>query len=133
MMFLMRLAFWLLVIVLLLPATHDDNQRLISSAEKTVSDLGSFCDRNPDVCESAQLAATSLWQRVQNSMHIIETWLGEPKNETPQKANDRLSSGGTSRPGASPKSAPLLVPKPRWQDTLTDADKSFKWRGPDET
>ncbi len=133
MFFLMRLAFWLFLIILLLPSTHEDNQRLISSAEKTVDDLGGFCHRNPDVCDTVRSGAASLLQKVQNGVAMVEIWLGS--SETPdagEKETDRLSSSVDTAPGGDP-SSPLTVLEPRWQNNLTEADRSIPWQGPDAT
>ena len=51
MFFLLRMAFWLMLICLLLPGSSEDNRRLITSAEKTVNDVRGFCQRNPQVCD----------------------------------------------------------------------------------
>jgi hypothetical protein len=57
-MFLVRAAFWLSVVVIMLPAdseTGDKAPRVtafeaISAAQTAVTDISQFCDRNPDVC-----------------------------------------------------------------------------------
>jgi hypothetical protein len=64
MLFLLRLAFWIMVICLLLPGSREDNRRLIVSAERTVSDMRGFCYRNPDVCEDVRLSITAMLVRL---------------------------------------------------------------------
>ena len=60
MRFLLRLAFWILVICLLLPGATQDNRKCSISAERTVADVRGFCGRNPDVCDDARIAMTSM-------------------------------------------------------------------------
>mgnify|MGYP005837606369 CR=1 FL=1 len=130
MLFLMRLAFWLLVIVLLLPSSEEDNKRLIDTAERTVDDLRGFCGRNPDVCESARTATSALLQKVQNGVEMLETWMNGSGEAKEDKNADRLDppAQGIEPRGANP-AAPLTV-RPRWQDTLNEADRQMEWRGP---
>jgi hypothetical protein len=130
MLFLMRLAFWLLVIVLLLPSSEEDNKRLIASAERTVDDLRGFCGRNPDVCESARTATSALLQKVQNGVEMLETWMNQAGEAEADKNADRLAppTQTIQPPGLNP-AAPLTV-RPRWQDTLSEADREMEWRGP---
>jgi hypothetical protein len=128
MLFLMRLIFWLLLIVLLLPSTHEDNRRLISSASRTVDDVKGFCGRNPDVCETVRLVTVTLLHKVQNGADMVTTWIG-----------GRTDEGAAAKDGArlvpdrgSPQTAisQNLVPKAVWRDTLGEADRLMPWQGP---
>ena len=53
---LLRTAFWVVVIILLLPTNHDDQKKAYSLAKATVGDISSFCDRNPGTCHQGQEA-----------------------------------------------------------------------------
>jgi hypothetical protein len=130
MMFLLRLAFWILVICLLLPGSPGDNRRLMSSAERTVSDMRGFCQRNPEVCEDMRITMTSMLAKLKNGAEFIQAWLAQ---------YDRSGEGGgTVPPAAAPaegqtpskgvKPPPRLMPI--WQDSLNPADKQMPWRGP---
>ena len=63
-MFLLRTAFWLSVVVILLPAdpeTGDEAPRVsafqaLSAAQTAVHDVSQFCIRNPDVCDTGGAA-----------------------------------------------------------------------------
>jgi hypothetical protein len=128
MLFLMRLAFWLLLIVLLLPSTHDDNRRLINSASRTVDDVRGFCGRNPDVCETARLVAAALLHKAQNGAEMVSIWIGGGGNgEPPAKDGARLAPAHEAAP-ASPLRT--LIPKAVWRDTLDEADRRAPWQGP---
>jgi Family of unknown function (DUF5330) len=120
-LFILRLAFWILLICLLLPGSHDDNRRLINSAERTVSDVRGFCQRNPGVCEDARLSLTIMLSRLRSGADYIQTWLAR------NAARERPSAAPYPA-GPSSGQPPRLVPK--WQDSLNPADKQVPWRGP---
>ncbi|HZV21998.1 MAG TPA: DUF5330 domain-containing protein [Hyphomicrobiales bacterium] len=136
MLFLLRLAFWLMLICLLLPGSPEDNRRLINSAERTVSDVRGFCQRNPDVCEDARVSLAVMLAKLRSGAELLETWLSRG-----EKTDNRLSGAipdplqqGTQpeavvpKPERSRSSAPRLVPK--WKDSLNPEDKQAPWRGP---
>src|SRR5208337_1656741 len=104
MLFLLRLAFWVLLICLLLPGSHDDNRRLINSAERTVSDVRGFCQRNPGVCEDARLSLTIMLSRLRSGADYIQTWLA-------QNAARERPSAAPYPGGPSSGQPPRLVPK----------------------
>ena len=51
MMFLIRTAFWLALIVLLLPSDKERQARLYKTATEAVYSAATFCDRNAALCE----------------------------------------------------------------------------------
>jgi hypothetical protein len=124
MMFLLRLAFWITLICLLLPGSREENSRLISSAERTVSDVRGFCQRNPEVCDDARVTLTSLMTKLKNGAEFMQTWLAQ------DKAPGAVDKGAGSAPpeAVQPVHPPKLVP--RWQDSLNPSDKRPPWRGP---
>jgi hypothetical protein len=78
-MFLVRSAFWLSVVVMLLPAdsnTGDKAPRVsafeaISAARGAVSDFSQFCDRNPDVCVTGGSALQVFGDKVRFGAKMI--------------------------------------------------------------
>ncbi|MBI4724643.1 MAG: DUF5330 domain-containing protein [Rhodomicrobium sp.] len=127
MLFLLRLVFWIMLVCLLLPSSREDNRRLISSAERTVNDVRGFCQRNPDVCEDARFAMTTILSKLKNGAELVQTWLSKDKNKNGQGDG----ADALPHPQARPKDAgqpPRLIPK--WQDSLSPADKKMPWRGP---
>ena len=50
MLFLIRTAFWLMIIVLLLPTDEQQRSEVYGTAQAAVNDVASFCDRNPETC-----------------------------------------------------------------------------------
>ena len=75
MLFLLRLAFWILVICLLLPGAPQDNQRILTSAQRTVADVRGFCARNPDVCNDARSSMTIMLAKLKSGVDLLQTWL----------------------------------------------------------
>ena len=90
-MFLLRAAFWLSVVVLLLPAdpeTGDKAPRVtafeaLAAAQAAVSDLSQFCDRNPDVCVTGGSAFTVFTDKVRYGAKVIYGYFGDKKAGEP--------------------------------------------------
>ncbi len=97
-MFLLRAAFWLSVVVMLLPAdsnTGDKAPRVsaleaLSAAQSTVSDISQFCDRNPDVCVTGGSAFHVFADKVRFGAKMLYGYFGD--KEPPADA----SRGGSS-------------------------------------
>ena len=127
MFFLLRMAFWLGLVLVLLPRekTPESDQlpqvgasEAVSAATAAVSDMSQFCKRQPAACEVGGQAATAIGQRAQEGArklyHII----------TDKKASDHTGSiGGDDDAEASP---PEAAPR----DTLTPDDMVAEWRAP---
>ena len=81
MFFLLRLAFWLGVVLLLLPIGGGTQQsaatnsvsasQAISAASATVGDLRGFCARQPDACSVGSQVATTLGYRAQAGAKML--------------------------------------------------------------
>ncbi len=54
MMFLIRMAFWLMILVLLLPTDEKQQTDVYGTAQAAVKDVSGFCGRNPGVCEKGK-------------------------------------------------------------------------------
>ncbi len=130
MLFLLRVAFWILVICLLLPGQPRDNRRLLSSAERTVNDFRGFCERNPEVCEDARVMMTSMLTRLKIGAETMQTWLQ-------QDGTKGTEAGGMFSEQPAPVTQPPvkgtgepLQAAPKWEDGLKPSDKQIPWRGP---
>jgi hypothetical protein len=104
MFFLMRAAFWLTIVIFLLPADPETGEaprvgaiEALSAVHATATDFSGFCARNPDVCATGSATFELLSEKVRNGVRII------------QNAID----GGASA-----------------ADTLTTEDVAAPWRGP---
>jgi hypothetical protein len=125
MWFLLRVAFWLGLVLVLLPsggsqpapASQVSAGDAFSAAKATVSDMQQFCERQRDVCNVGSQAAMTLGQRAQAGAKMLYEFLHERF-----RADGTVSERNTG-------SIPLPVPRPS-QNTLRPADMAPTWRGP---
>ena len=104
MRFLLRMAFWLTVILALLPSggsqpTPKVNVSAIeamSAAKATVTDMRSFCERQPDACSVGSQAAAAIGHRAQAGAKMLYEYLSE------HLGPPRRRRGGECRRPASP-------------------------------
>jgi hypothetical protein len=130
MFFLLRMAFWLGLVLILLPtgssqraapAAEVNASQAISAASATVGDLRQFCTRQPDACTVGSHVATELGYKAQAGAKMIYDFLTEAlasKENAKDVAKDApkitgsVAGGGTS------------------QNTLTPADLLPAWHAP---
>jgi len=121
MFFLLRMAFWLGLVLILLPsgstqappASQVGASDAISAASATVGDLSQFCARQPDACTVGSHVATELGQRAQAGARMLYEFLTKKL-----KPNDTEPAG---RPAGSTADAS--------QNTLSPTDLVAPWRG----
>ncbi len=150
-MFLLRLAFWLAIVLLILPmprgagdAASTDGagteQQLsvfdaLGMAQSAFSDVAHFCDRNPNTCmKGAQLAGT-LKEKAKYGAELVYDYLSDEPGAEPGAGPDRLATpaGEPPAPAATDDSASagdMLMPLRRAADTLSGQDRQISWRGP---
>ena len=124
MFFLLRMVFWLGLVLVLLPrdktpesdkAPQIGASEAVQAATAAVSDMSQFCKRQPAACEVGGQAATALGQRAQEGARKLYQII------TDKKAPDHTGSiGGVDNVEA------LAGPAPR--DTLTPDDLAMEWR-----
>jgi hypothetical protein len=123
MFFLMRMAFWLGLVLVLLPTEKTpDAEKLpqigateaVTAAGAAVSDMSQFCVRQPAACEIGSQAATVIGHRAQAGARKVYQMI------TDKKPDHTGSIGRTDEPTAN--GAPA--------DTLTVDDLKADWRGP---
>jgi hypothetical protein len=127
MRFLLRMAFWLTIVLVLLPSggsqpTPNVNMSALdamSAAKATVTDMRSFCERQPDACAVGSQAAVAIGHRAQAGAKMLYEYLNEHlgPNDT-----GTVASAGTGK-------VPLPPVRPS-QQTLSPADLGPAWRGP---
>jgi hypothetical protein len=130
MFFLLRMAFWLGIVLLLLPSAPRHEQSTsavgaadaISAASATVHDLKGFCTREPDACTVGSEFATSIGYRAQAGAKMLYDLLTEAL-----ASHDTTSQVGEPIKSASNK--PSLQQRGS-QNTLTPGDLAPPWRGP---
>jgi hypothetical protein len=130
MFFLLRMAFWLGLVLVLLPReTTPEADKVpqigaseaISAATAAASDMGQFCKRQPAACEVGGQAATVLGQRAQDGARKLYKIITKPDHPSvPDKKPDHTSSiddevgAGVGSPA----------------DALTEDDMAIEWRLP---
>ena len=121
MFFLLRMAFWLGVVLVLLPTEKSpDAEKLpqigaseaVTAATGVVSDMSQFCVRQPAACEIGGQAATVIGHRAQAGARKVYQMITDKKGDTTG------SIGGNEVDANAPA------------DTLTLDDLKTDWRGP---
>jgi hypothetical protein len=130
MFFLLRMAFWLGLVLVLLPRekTPESDKvpqvgasEAVSAATAAVSDMGQFCKRQPAACEVGGQAATAIGQRAQDGARQLYKIITDKKPVTDKKP-DHTSSIDP----AGDAEAAVALPA----DALTEDDKAIEWRLP---
>ena len=85
MRFLLRMAFWLGVVLVLLPSASTQptpkvqvgTVEAVTAARAAVGDLRSFCDRQPEACSIGSQAAVTIGHRAQAGAKMLYEFLNE--------------------------------------------------------
>jgi len=129
MMFLIRTAFWLMIIVLLLPTDDRQRSEVYGTAQAAVNDLATFCDRNPETCARGKDAFSVLVQKAEFGarmlMDLIQNRASGGGSEDATEGEDTNSSEASSMV------APASFDMSGSQDTLNPEDREEAWSGPD--
>jgi hypothetical protein len=124
MLFLLRMTFWLGLVLVLLPREKTpESDKLpqvgaseaVSAATAAVSDMSQFCKRQPAACDVGGQAASVIGQRAQDGARKLYRIITDKR--PPEHTG---SIGGTARADA----AAAFV-----RDTLTPDDLEAEWRG----
>ena len=136
MFFLLRMAFWLGLVLVLLPsvsaqpnASHTEvgASEALSAASATVGDLRGFCARQPEACTVGSQVATAIGYKAQAGAKMLYNFLSEAL--APRETGSLAT--GTPRGVDSAKAAlEKSPPEPTSQGTLTPSDLAPAWRGP---
>ena len=127
MFFLLRVAFWLSVVLILLPSAptgRNESGRpsigaveALGAAQAAVEDARGFCSRRPEACETGAQAFHAFGQKAQYGTKMLYDFLSEHFAEAPATPRkDREETGSILRPG---------------RHTLTAEDALPAWRGPE--
>jgi Family of unknown function (DUF5330) len=127
MFFLLRMAFWLGLVLVLLPREKTPEaekmpqigaSEAVQAATAAMSDMSQFCKRQPAACEVGGQAATVIGQRAQDGARKLYQII------TDKKAPDHTGSIG----GNEEVEPSLADMAPR--DTLTTDDLAAEWHVP---
>jgi hypothetical protein len=148
MFFLLRMAFWLGLVLVLLPREKTpESEKLpqisvgdaVQAATAAVSDMGQFCKRQPQACEVGGQAATVIGVRAEDGARKIYRSITDKKSDD-KKADDRKvddkksaidkkSPDHTGSIGIADNDDPVLADAAP-HDTLTPDDLALDWRLP---
>jgi len=126
MFFLLRLAFWLGLVLVLLPRDKTpESEKMpqistsdaVSAATATINDMGQFCKRQPTACEVGGQAATAIGQRATDGARKIYQII------TDKKAPDHTGSIGGDDIDALPAATTS-------RDTLSPDDQAIEFHQP---
>jgi hypothetical protein len=126
MLFLLRMAFWLMIIVLLLPTDERQRSEVYGTAQAAVNDLATFCDRNPDTCAKGKDAFGVFVQKAQfGARMLIDMINGRGAGEGAPGMQGPEQGSGTNFPFE-----PSHFGPDGSQDTLNPDDRDEAWGGP---
>lgn len=147
MFFLLRLAFWLGLVLVLLPREKTpESQKLpqitaseaVQAATAAVTDMGHFCTRQPGACKVGGQAASIIGQRAQDGARMLYQIMtdktppdgGKAPREAGKKASgpDKRSPEHTGSIGGADNSGPAAADTVS-EDTLTPQDLAVDWQG----
>jgi hypothetical protein len=127
MFFLLRMAFWLTVVCVLLPSGSNnaspdaqiDATQAASLATAAVSDVRGFCGRQPDACEVGGKVAVAIGHKAEAGARTLIEFISAKVNEksAPEKASAKLTPAQGTQNGAQ-------------NGTLTQSDMAPSWHSP---
>ncbi|MGH6681927.1 MAG: DUF5330 domain-containing protein [Bradyrhizobium sp.] len=147
MFFLLRLAFWLGLVLVLLPREKTpESQKLpqitaseaVQAASAAVSDMTGFCGRQPAACKVGGQAATIIGERAQGGARTLYQIMTDKTSsgggERPRDAGKKASGADRRSPdhtgsiagAANPSTAAADAVS---EDTLTPQDLAVDWQG----
>lgn len=117
MFFLIRSAFWLCLVILLIPGDPESGSaaprvtlgQAFSAAGATIYDLSGFCGRNPEACETGGMALAMIGEKAWQGAEFLITAIADNIDG----AEDDVPAAGSG--------------------TLTEADLLTPWQAPGTT
>jgi hypothetical protein len=141
MFFLLRVAFWLTIVLALLPSggaqesAHASAQTKVGATEAVVaagaavSDMGSFCERQPEACVVGAQAAVAIGQRAQAGAKMVYEFINDHALNGAETGSVRKSKV-TSKSGLKLAAVRTVPASANSQNTLKDGDLDAAWQGP---
>ncbi|APO54888.1 DUF5330 domain-containing protein [Bradyrhizobium diazoefficiens] len=140
MRFLLRITFWLGLVLVLLPRDKTpESEKLpqigaadaVQAATAAVSDMTQFCKRQPAACEVGGQAASIIGQRAQDGAKKIYQIINDKKEQITNEKNEKSDKKAPDHTGSitlAGEGDTAASEAPR--DTLTQDDLALEWRGP---
>ena len=136
-MFILRMAFWLSVVIMFLPSEDGPSTKApaaeqtglsvdgaIGAAAATVSDMASFCDRNQEVCETGAKAFDTFLAKAENGARLAYRILSDVNEGATENSAQELA---TARDAEYRRSMPQPSAE---RGTLSETDLLPAWQGP---
>jgi len=128
MFFLLRMAFWLGVVCVLIsvggksnaPEAQIDAGQAVTLASAAVSDVRGFCERQPDACEAGGKVAVALGHKAEAGARTLYEFISTKLRERAEKIDGKVDSKADS------KTATGSIGK----GTLTPNDMAPAWHAP---
>ena len=132
MFFLLRMAFWLGVVCLLLPGSGAkspdakiDANEAMTVASAAVSDARGFCERQPGACLTGGKVAVALGQRAEAGARTLYQFISDRLSDKSSDAEKTVQAAQTD------KAAAKVVPvSEQMRGTLTRNDMQPAWHAP---
>lgn len=142
-MFLIRMAFWIIVVILLLPTDRDQQSEVLGTAQAAVKDISGFCTRNPDVCVKGQDYFQVFMAKAEFGANMVMDFVNDRRSDEVEVPPVYEASGEPTIL-AKPQSQPQNVLAPSTEDaisrklqdpqnTLQPADLTPNWHAPQGT
>jgi|SRR5579872_1339794 uncharacterized protein DUF5330 len=138
MFFLLRLAFWIGLVLVLLPrdktpetdkAPQINASEAVSAATAALSDMGQFCKRQPTACEVGGQAATVIGQRAQGGARkLYQIITDKPEKSDKSDKSDKSEKPDKRAPDHTGSISGMEAPDVA-HDTLTQDDMQIDWQG----
>jgi hypothetical protein len=125
MWFLLRMTFWLSVVIALLPITPSQQKTsasqmgatdALSAAIAVLSDIHQFCERQPSACATGSQTIVQFGHKVQTGAELLYQFLNERMTADQSTATAKATNKSSTREPSS--------------STLTPADLAAPWHGP---
>lgn len=113
-MFFVKLAFWLGLVVMLLPSDAQQQARLYTTATTAVERVTTFCDRNARTCTLSAEAWATFLRKAEFAARLV---------------GDMINTGARQS-GLEPFQGEAQAPGRKMSGTLTPMDMQPSWRAP---
>jgi hypothetical protein len=136
MFFLLRMAFWLGVVCLLLPGsgprTSDpqlDATQAMTVASAAVSDARGFCGRQPDACVAGGKVAAALGEKAEAGARTLFQFITARLADKPSETDKSVTVAPTAQ-NDKPAAKLVKVSEQTQHGTLTKSDMQPSWHAP---
>lgn len=142
MYFMIKTAFWLSLVILLIPADPEtkadsgdpdiSSVQAIGAAQQAYVDMTRFCERNPMPCETGGAALDIFEAKARTGARMVYEYLGPAGNadnsqsEMPARLPDATLASGNGDRNLHTGSTKIRIK----QDTLSPADRQPAWTAP---